>query len=69
MTNIRRDALNRATTYLTKTKSAIMWEDLNVSGMMKNHCLAQAIVDVGMYEFQRQLEYKGQWYGCRGPAG
>jgi putative transposase len=64
VTNIRRNALHQATTSLTKTKSAIMLESLNVSGMMKNHYLAQAITDVGMYEFRRQLQYKGQWYGC-----
>jgi len=62
--NIRKDALHRVTTLLTKTKSAIVLENLNVSGMMKNHHLAQAIADVGMYEFRRQLQYKGQWYGC-----
>jgi putative transposase len=39
-------------------------EDLNVNGMMKNHHLAQAIADVGLYEFRRQLQYKGGWYGC-----
>jgi len=26
--------------------------------------MAQAIADVGMYDFRRQLEYKGAWYGC-----
>ena len=62
--NMRRDALHQATTHLTKTKSAIVLENLNVSGMLKNHHLAQAIADVGMYEFRRQLQYKGQWYGC-----
>jgi putative transposase len=62
--NIRKDALHRATTLLTKTKSAIVLENLNVSGMLKNHHLAQAIADVSMYEFRRQLKYKGQWYGC-----
>jgi putative transposase len=62
--NIRKDALHKATTLLTKTKSAIVIENLNVSGMLKNHHLAQAIADVGMYEFRRQLEYKGTWYGC-----
>ena len=62
--NIRNDALHRATTILTKTKSAIVVEDLNVSGMLKNHHVAQAISDVGMYEFRQQLEYKGAWYGC-----
>jgi putative transposase len=71
--NLRKDALHQATTFLAtlapparagETKSAIVLENLNVSGMMKNHHLAQAIADVGLYEFRRQLEYKGQWYGC-----
>jgi len=40
-------------------------EDLHVSGMLKNHCLAQAIGDVGFAEFKRQLLYKATWYGAR----
>ena len=31
--------------------------------MIKNHCLAQAISDVGLYEFRRQVEYKAKWNG------
>jgi len=62
--NIRKNALHQATTTLTQTKSMIMMEDLNVSGMLKNHHLAQAIADVGLYEFRRQMMYKGAWYGC-----
>jgi putative transposase len=53
------------TTSLTKSKSVIGIEDLNVSGMMKNHCLAQAISDLGLHEFRRQLGYKGKLYGCQ----
>jgi putative transposase len=63
--NVRNNALHQATSLLAKTKSAVVLEDLNVSGMMKNHHLAQAIADVGFHEFKRQLVYKGEWSGCK----
>jgi putative transposase len=63
--NQRHNTLHQVTTRLAKTKSVLVIEDLNVSGMLKNHHLAQAIGDVGFYEFKRQLLYKASWYGAR----
>ncbi|GAB4399274.1 MAG: hypothetical protein OHK0053_19210 [Microscillaceae bacterium] len=50
---IREDALHKLTTYLAKNHSQIVIEDLNVSGMSKNHKLASAILDGGFYESRR----------------
>ncbi|HEU5367082.1 MAG TPA: RNA-guided endonuclease TnpB family protein [Ktedonobacterales bacterium] len=63
--NQRKNTLHQVTTQLAKTKQTIVIEDLNVAGMLKNHHLAQAIADVGFYEFKRQLLYKARWYGSR----
>lgn len=38
-------------------------EDLNVKGLISNHCLAQAISDVGWGKFREILKYKCEWYG------
>jgi putative transposase len=65
ITNQRHNTLHQVTTRLAKTKSVLVIEDLNVSGMLKNHHLAQAIGDVGFYEFKRQLLYKASWHGAR----
>jgi putative transposase len=56
--NIRRDALHKATTAISKNFETITLEDLNVAGMVKNHHLAGAVSDAAFGEIRRQFEYK-----------
>lgn len=60
---MRADFLHKTTTAIIKSADVIVLEDLNVKGMVKNHCLARAISDVGMGELRRQIEYKADWNG------
>jgi putative transposase len=62
---IRRDWTHKVTTRLCRENQTIVLEDLNVKGMLANHCLARAISDVGFREIRRQLEYKAPIYGAR----
>lgn len=65
ITNRRKDFLHKLSHRLTHDNqvNTLCLETLNVAGMIKNHCLAQAISDVSWSKFNRQLEYKTEWYG------
>ena len=47
---------------LLRENQTIVMEDLNVSGMVKNHKLAEAIMEVSWSRFKEILTYKAKWY-------
>ena len=62
ISNIRINNIHQATTKLIKLNpSAIVIEDLNVKGMMKNKHLSKDVADCSFHEIRRQLEYKCKW--------
>ncbi|MDJ0735722.1 MAG: transposase [Nostocaceae cyanobacterium] len=61
---LRKDLLHKITNYICKNHATIVIEDLNVSGMLKNGKLSQAISDCGLHELKRQLECKSKKFGC-----
>jgi len=63
--NQRINFLHNLTTKLVRDNQTNTYaiENLNIKGMMKNHCLAKAISDVSWGEFVRQMDYKCKWSG------
>lgn len=58
----RKDFLHKLSTKIVSKNQAIILEDLNVSGMMKNRKLSRAISQQGWYEFRTLCEAKCDKY-------
>jgi putative transposase len=63
VTNQRNDFHHKLSNRLVNENQVIVLEDLNISGMVRNHCLAQAILDVAWGNFIVKLKYKAEWCG------
>jgi putative transposase len=65
--NTRRHTLHEISSHVTvKSKPcAVVIEDLNIKGMVKNRSLSKAISDASFAELRRQIEYKSSWHGVR----
>lgn len=56
--NILKDALHKFSTRLVRENQVVCLEDLNVKGMVRNHCLARAISECGFGMLRSLVESK-----------
>lgn len=61
--NCAKDFNHKLSRKLVEEYDFIAMEDLNVSGMLKNHYMAYAIADVRWSQLLNFIQYKCQWYG------
>jgi putative transposase len=59
----RKDHAIKLARCVIKSNDLVAYENLNVSNMVKNHCLAKSISDASWYQFRVFLEYFGKVFG------
>ncbi|WP_251960270.1 RNA-guided endonuclease InsQ/TnpB family protein [Nostoc commune] len=63
ITNCREDFLHKLSRRIVNENQVIVVENLNIKGMMQNHCLAKSIHQVGWGMFCTMLKYKAEGEG------
>jgi putative transposase len=65
ISNKREDFVQKVSLNLVRAYDLITFEDLNIRGMIKNHCLAKHIADVAWSKLISITTYKAEWAGKR----
>ncbi len=61
--NQRKDFVHKTSRQLVNNYDHIVFENLQIRNMLKNHHLAKSISDAGWYQLQQFVSYKAEWAG------
>jgi putative transposase len=59
----RKDHAIKLARCVITSNDVVVYEDLKISNLLKNHCLAKSISDASWYQFRTWLEYFGKVFG------